>query len=288
MSNPFRAILSIAANGLNAGDLATRELWCIETASSCAEAARLMNERGFDVAPLADERLWRFVRRATLESAAPHAPVTAVAQAIDPKYLVTADLGLADTLDYLRRQKDPEFSSAAEPPRPFLFVIEGGAVVGIITCADLQRIPVTMLVLSMILAIELGFNELIRRAYGDDGFLDQLTPDCHRRALRRYKRLKERNVDGRLVDVLDFADRAFLIGRVDHYRDQLNSTMPEPFERLTECLRGLRNSLAHGQTLLDHEPDPVKALSLIHQVRAFGEAVWDLVDRTGDETGDEA
>lgn len=53
--------------------------------------------------------------------------------------------------------------------RSFLFVMEGGEVSGIITPSDLQRVTVSMVVLSLVLAAEAGIDELIRHRYGTRG-----------------------------------------------------------------------------------------------------------------------
>jgi hypothetical protein len=271
--HPFRATLSIATNGLRAGDLATRDLWCADISWSCRDAAHQMTQRGFDIAPLEEDPLRRFVRRDDLESGDADRPAADVAQPIDTTHIVTVDLGLADTLELLEK-------------RGFLFVIEGGSVAGIITLADIQRIPVGMVVLSMILATELGLNELILRHYGDEQLAAHLPDDRRRLVLTRYAQLKTWNVDARHVDVLQLEDRLRLVGEVDRFRAELVYTTPDAFESWTEELKRLRNSLAHGRTLLDHQPDAHRALQLTRRVREFAEAVWDLVDGDGPKRGD--
>lgn len=264
--HPLRATLSIAEDGLRAGDLATHDLWCVEPGWSCGTAVARMAELDFDVAPLEEEPLRRFVLRAELEENDAGTPVGETAHPIDATHMVTVDLGLADTLDLLAQ-------------REFLFVIEGGKVSGLITFSDLQRIPVSMVVLSLILATELGLNELIRLHYGDDGFLDHLSDKRRQEVLERYEQLRRRNVETGPIDVLQLEDRLRLVGKVERFRRELGYASRDRFESWAEELKGCRNGLAHGRTLLDHEPEPMRALGLVRRIRSFAEAVWGLVER---------
>ncbi len=270
--HPLDATLRIAKQGLRAGDLATRNLWKVSPEWSCPEAAKQMAERGFDVAPVDEAPLKSFVRRDELEKAHPGTTVAALAEPIDASRMVTADLGLAETLALLEN-------------RDFLFVIEGGSVSGLITLSDLQRVPVGMTVLAIILATEAGLNQLIRQHYGEEGFLEHLSDDRREATRKRYEELKGRNLETDVVDVLFLADRLGLIERVRRFRRALGFGSRERFKEWKDELERLRNTLAHGGTVLDHEPDAHRALALIREVRDFAEKVWDLVAQEAGEDG---
>ena len=266
--HPLRATLAIAEQALRAGDLATRDLWCVDADRSCGEAAARMAALGFDLAPLDERPLRRFVVRADLERADPGSRVGGAARPIDAMHMVTIDLGLADTLELLAE-------------RDFLFVIEGGAVSGLITLADLQRVPVGMMTLAIILATEVGLNELILRYYGRDDFLEHLSDDRRREALERYQQLKRRNLEASPIDVLSLDDRLRLVCKVTRFRRELGFTSRRRFESWAEKLKRLRDSLAHGRMILDHETDAGRALALVRKVRLFAEKVWDLAEEPG-------
>lgn len=263
--HPLHATLRIAEQGLRAGDLATRDLWKVSPGWSCREAVERMVELDFDVAPVDEDPLRSFVRRDELEGADPGTTVAACARPIDATRVVTADLGLADTLGLLE-------------DRDFLFVIEGGSVSGLITLSDLQRVPVGMMVLAIILATEAGLNHVIVGCYGERGFLGHLSNERRQETLERFERLKRRNLETALVDVLLLDDRLRLVGRVERLRRALGFDSRARFESWAEGLKRLRDSLAHGRTLLDHEPDAHRALTLVREVRAFAERVWALAE----------
>jgi CBS domain-containing protein len=264
--HPLRTTIAIAERALRAADLATRDLWRVDPSWSCGEAAQRMTERDFDVAPVDETPLRRFVLRKELERVTSDESVDAAAMPIDATHVVTGDLGLADTLDLLGH-------------REFVFVIEGNEVVGLITLSDLQRIPVGMAVLAIILATELGLNELIARRYGEWGFLAHLSEDRRRQVLERHEELRRRNLETSPIDALMLEERLTLVGKVQRFRRELGFPSRKRYESWTEELKRLRNALAHGNTLLDHQPDARRALELVGRVRSFAEAVWDLVER---------
>lgn len=264
--HPLRATLRIAEQGLRAGDLATRDLWKVNPRWSCREAAERMGELDYDVAPVDEDPLRSFVRRADLERADVGVTVAALAQPIDATRVVTADLGLGETLGLLEE-------------RDLLFVIEGGSVAGLITLSDLQRVPVGMMVLAIILATEAGLNQLILNHYGERGLLEHLSEVRQREALERHEQLKGLNLETNLVDALFLEDRLRLVGRAQRLRRALGFASRDRFEAWAEELKRLRNALAHGRTVLDHEPDARRALASIREVRAFAEKVWDLAEQ---------
>ena len=62
--------------------------------------------------------------------------------------------------------------------REFLFVLEGRAITGIATRADVQKQAVKMVTFSFILAAEAGLNQLLEEAYERETWLDGASR-CH-------------------------------------------------------------------------------------------------------------
>lgn len=176
----------------------------MDPAWPCSEARSRMDDGDFDVAPLAEQPLRRYVRRAELAGAG-GGRVERWAHPIDTTHLITADLGLADALDLLRE-------------RSFLFVMEGGAVRGIITPSDLQKVPVSMVVLALVLAAEAAMDELILRRYGEEGWLRHLSEDRRTRLEERYRALAEVSLEITRMELLMLEDRLRLVGRVPELR----------------------------------------------------------------------
>jgi hypothetical protein len=88
--HPLRTTIAIAERALRAADLATRDLWRVDPSWSCGEAAQRMTERDFDVAPVDETPLRRFVLRKELERVTSDESVDAAAMPIDATHVVTA------------------------------------------------------------------------------------------------------------------------------------------------------------------------------------------------------
>lgn len=263
----MRAILRIAEGSLRAADLATRDLWRVKPTWSCREAHSRMAARDLDVAPLDEQPLRRYVVRDDLAEGG-EGPAEQRARPIDATHLATADLALADALDLLQE-------------RSFLFVMEGGAVRGIITFADLQKVPVSMVLLSLILAAEAAMDLLILGAYGETSWLQHLSPGRRDSLEERYSALTAMSLEVTRIELLMLEDRLRLVGASESCRAALGFSSRAAFERWAERLKLLRNALAHGRTLLDVERDPHDAIDLVQKVRAFAERAWDAVERSG-------
>lgn len=228
-----------------------------------------MASRGFDVAPIDDHPLRRYALRTELESAPADAAAASLAHPIDVTHMVTVDLGLADTLELLA-------------DRNFLYVMEGGRVTGIITLADLQRAPVGMVVLWLILAAEIGMNELIRHRYGETAWLDHLTPGRRDKLQQRFEELRKRDLEASMLETLTLEDRLELIERTAELRAAVGFGSRRSFGTWRRRLTCARNDLAHGHTLLDRGRDATEALALVFQIRDFAQRVWELVEARPD------
>lgn len=149
------------------------------------------------------------------------------AHPIDATHMVTVDLGFADTLGLLAQ-------------RELLFVIEGGEVWGLITFSDLQRIPVGMALLSMILATEPGLSALIRRLYGEEGWLGFLSKEQRGEVRKRYGALATPNLEVSLLDPLQLGDCLRLVGCISEYRSLLGFDEEPDFQSWAAHLKRTR------------------------------------------------
>jgi predicted transcriptional regulator len=229
----LEAILAISDRSLRAGDLAETEFWFVEPDWLAGQALTAMDEANIDSAPIRDSPIQRYVTRSDLKTASPDARVTNGAVPIRVTHLVTRDMGLASVLDLL-------------VDRDFLFVLEQGSVAGIVTQSDVQRVPVNMMVLALILAAEAGLDVLIEAAYGREGWLDQLTDNRRSELEKRYSERLARNSETGKIDLLMLEDRLRLIARRKELRVSLGFSRSE-FDDWSEALKRTRDELAHGR-----------------------------------------
>lgn len=234
-------------------------MWCVYPEWPAAKAWAALQDRDFDAAPLAEPLIYRFVRRVDLEGSA--GSVLDHAQPITADHLVASDLGLALGLRLLADQQ-------------FFFVLKGSRISSIVTFADLQRQPVSMVALAFILSAETGLDSLIRATLSDSEWMGLLSS---RRLVEAGKVLDERRRHNTSIDLLQclmLHDRATIIRKSPTLLRMLGYSRTRWSSWANQVSR-LRNVLAHGGNILDHTPVPVDAIRLLNATRDFAE----LVDR---------
>lgn len=251
-------LLAAATNAYTATELAEQDLILADGASSVADARRLFDEHRIDIAPLRDERITHAVSRDALELADDDdARVAAVASPLGTGDLITGTTPLVAVLQRLR-------------DRPALFVLDHDHVSGIITRSDLQRPSVAICVLTLILAIESGLNDLIRDLAGGD-WITHLADEERRAEVEKvHSQRRQTNADIDLVYALGFPERLKIAASCPQIRHALRLSRGE-LDAHRFQLGQLRNSLAHGSDLLVHEPDADRGLD--HVLRAHHLAV---------------
>jgi hypothetical protein len=250
-------LVDIAENSLSVLYLAQTSLEYIEHSWSVGRARKWLASNGFDAAPLTDAKPHRFF--SVDVEADDEGPVADVALPIDAARLVTSTLGLADGVTLLQTE-------------PFYFVMEGSRLVGIVTRADLQRPAVSMVTLSLILAAEARMGVLIEGWIGAD-WESHLTDERRAKLGEILEDRRRRNVEIGLIDCLMLLDRLKLLGKSERLLTALGFSEQAAYRRWKERLGALRNTLAHGGSLLDEERDPITAIELFAAIRRFAESV---------------
>jgi hypothetical protein len=241
------------------------ELWYVEPSWPSKRAKQEIVERGFDAAPLRERYPHRYVQPEWLTDGV---SVEEVAKPIDAAGLVTADLGLADSIARLKESS-------------FYFVLDRSSLYGIVTRADLVSAPVSMVTLSLILAAEAGIDLLIRERFPGESWRVHLTEDRLAGSKRTLELRKQYNVETTLLDCLMFADRLELVRANPALRQEIGFSSRNAFDRFAGRVEPLRNDLAHGGNVLNCVPDPLDAISLFTAIRSVAEHVWMAASRSG-------
>jgi len=264
----LRAVLQVAESGVTLEHVATFPVATLPATATCSQATELMRTEGFDVIALDDEGdRYRYVELSDVQGR--EAAVADHAQTIDTRNLMPASLSLAEGLDALRRH-------------PFFFLLRGRSLEGILTRADIQRPAVSMLTFALILAAEAGISELIQECCGD-GWPQLLSDSRRSKALDVLEQRQQYNAELTLRDCLMLDDRLVVLQKSEAVRKRLGFDSGERVRVWSKELKRLRDTLAHGGSVLDHQPDPQAALDMIHEVRATAHRVWDAVGANSSE-----
>jgi CBS domain-containing protein len=264
---PLPSLIEVAENALTVMHLAAEDLAYVEPDQRPDDALAFLEANGFDAAPVAGDRPDSFVDVVSLRVGA--ATVEECARSLDAPVLVTSTLGLADGVRLLGEQ-------------PYFFVIDGHDLAGIVTRADLQRQSVSMVVLSMILASEMGMNRLIPR-YLSEEWMSRLPDESALGLLTMYERRVLANAEISHLDCLMLHQRLDLLRESEDLMLALGGTSRSAFKTWKKRLVALRDVLAHGGGLLHAESDPVRAIDLFDRVRGFAERVWEVATQSSNE-----
>lgn len=134
---------------------------------------------------------------------------------------------------------------------PRLFVLDCNQVSGIVTCGDLQKAPVRMLLFGLVTLLEMNLLRLVRLYYLQDSWQQVLKPQRLEAAQRLWRESQERNEATDLLDYLQFCDKRELVLNQPELFQKLGLESKQFGDRFLKSAEHLRNRLAHSQNLVN-------------------------------------
>jgi hypothetical protein len=234
----------VFTDGFAARDVA-EPLVSFDAATSAAEALSLMNTADFDVVG---------VRRDGLVAG----------------YAERKDLGEGVCGEHLELFDDMSVISDVTPladvvlkldRSPRLFVRVLGAVSGIVTMSDLQKPPVRMWLFGMITLVEMRMGRLVEHLCEGESWRQFLFEGRLQKAAALLEERRRRSQNLRLIDCLQFSDKAQVIARNEAIRSLTRFTSRRQVEEACKALENLRNNLAHSQDIISSDWPTIVMLS---------------------------
>jgi hypothetical protein len=244
----------IADRVFTAADIATDELWFADPEEEPKTVIDAMRVQAFEVAPLREDPVHRYVELAALEKTGLPS-ITSVARPITPEVLMPAATGLLSTIQALERT-------------PFTFLMDRRGVDSIVTRADLQRAPVAIAALSLIFIAERALTGIVEATYGD-AWTDHLSGDRVRMTKEVFEDRIRLDAEISLLECLMLDDLLTLARKDSDLRERLGYSGRKSFSAWKERLGDVRNTLAHAGDLLSAEPDPIDAIDLFREIMRF-------------------
>ncbi len=136
-----------------------------------------------------------------------------------------------------------------------------GAVGGIITLSDLQKPPVRMWLFGIITLVEMRMGRLVEQLCAGETWRNFLSEGRLQKAETLLEERRRRSQNLRLIDCLQFSDKAQIIARNESIRRLTRFTSRRQVEEACKALESLRNNLAHAQDILANDWDIVVALA---------------------------
>lgn len=261
-SHSLPELMRVPLRAFTAGDYATSELWLAPPDMPARDARRFMRQQGFDVAPVDDDRVYRYIVSGEAGGAK---TVAEVARPISVTDVVSSSYSLAGSIGRLR---DVDC----------LFVLSSdGGVDALITPADLQRPAVAMVALSLILASEAAVTRLIRHRQPDDGWVSGLSDARLDNARSVFAERQRHNAEIELLDCIMLDDRLTLVRKNKALREEIGYSSDKAARRWFKRLSAARDDLAHGGNLLSVEQSPLEAIDFFFAAHDFALRCWQLV-----------
>ena len=133
---------------------------------------------------------------------------------------------------------------------PYRLVVDEGGITGIVTWSDLQKLPVRLLVFTLITHLEMIMAELIRQHLKQDEWILLLSENRRKKLLEKQEKLKKESLDPPLLELTDFCDKRTIIKK--HFK------AGRRFEKEFKDIEKLRNRIAHAASFAG-SPEGVKA-----------------------------
>lgn len=130
-----------------------------------------------------------------------------------------------------------------------VFVLDCNQVNGIVTCGDLQKAPVRMLLFGLITLLEMNLLRLVRGYYPNNSWQEVLRSDRLEAAQKLWRESQARNEANDLIDYLQFCDKRDLVIQHSELMQLLGLTSKRGAEKFFKATEQLRNRLAHAQDL---------------------------------------
>jgi hypothetical protein len=253
--------------GFKAADI-SEPLVSLDAMTPAAEAQRLMQSRDFDVLGVRRDGLIA----GYVECQCPGAGACGeYVRPLEDAVVISDDAPLADVILGLARS-------------PRLFVRMLGAVGGIVTLSDLQKPPVRMWLFGMITLVEMRMGRLVEQLCADETWRSFVSEGRLQKAEALLEERRRRNQNLRLIDCLQFSDKAQIIARQEEIRRLTRFSSRRQVEEACKALESLRNNLAHSQDILATDWQTVSLLATDVDGVIFGtEQVQNAIQGRGDE-----
>ena len=230
----------------------SEEFVAVQASGEGSTAGGLMKRRGFDTLGVEEEgSVFGYIERTKLEDG----PLEGQIQVFHPSELVADSTPLLDVLPILLG-------------KPRVFVLKGNRVAEIVARADLQKVPVRMLIFGLISLLEMNFLELIREYYPDDGWEEVLSDSRLKSAQDLFELRQQVNEEIDLIDCIQLSDKGTLILKNDKIRVHLGLDPISDGRRELVRIERLRNKLSHAQDIVQGSswPEIIKQIDLMERL----------------------
>lgn len=247
-------IVRLFRETFTAGDVLDR-LFSFDADHPQAEVVRAMAAHQQGIAGLRiDGAVQGFVRVASLDAAST-APCRPLMQPLAAGQLLDAQAPLIDVVGVLRRHE-------------LCFVTSFDARVGVVERDAVNKPVVRMWLFGALTLYEMGLVQLIEQWFPDDAWHAVVPPARLDKARELQAERQRRQRHSRLIDCLQFGDKARLMLEHPLGLAAMDQTSKRAAKQAVKDLESLRNHLVHAQDIVSH--DWMQIIRITQRVAALG------------------
>jgi len=135
----------------------------------------------------------------------------------------------------------------------YCFVNIFGEVTAVITREDVNKPQVRMWLFGLVTMIETALTQQIERVYPEESWRKILSQGRLEKTEKIWQERKRRNLHCKLIDCLQFSDKAGIIITDKDSLKQLGFETGKQAKKVIKELESLRNHLAHSQDIVAHD-----------------------------------
>jgi hypothetical protein len=135
----------------------------------------------------------------------------------------------------------------------FCFVSALGAIIGVISRADMQKPVVRMWLFGIISFIESEVNARIEARWGETDWIPHVTPSRLEKARELWQERRRRDQPCSLLSCLQMSDKAKILMQEGKALADYGFTSKGAAKRVLKEIESLRNNLAHAQDIVTHD-----------------------------------
>jgi hypothetical protein len=212
--------------GLRVRDIAIFDVWDCGRDEYVGDVAERVRGMDFDNVPVRAEGAISAVVEG-IKQQPPELRVGEVARPLQEDMLVSGSMSLVAFL--------PQIAN-----REYRLVVDADRILGLVTPSDVARLPVRLVVFTLLVHLEETMLSLIRVNHTDDHALDQLPVDRKEAVEETLEAQRRAGLNPSPLDATQFRDKAELL-----FRLQLLDDEPTARQLLTADLYQLRNAVDH-------------------------------------------
>lgn len=136
--------------------------------------------------------------------------------------------------------------------RGFLLLLNDETISHILTPSDLNKLPMTLYVFTLISHMEGLIADAIDMHFPDERWLDVLFVEKRREIERRYGEMRAQDFETRRIDVTTLSYKLVIVGETPALRERITRMSHEAFKQVSDDVVFFRNQVAHGNPLLSN------------------------------------